>query len=671
MDKKKFLVYLDILGFGPLAAKIASEKGIDQRMVRERFIEVIKGKIEVLETKEKIIGKKYGNSDDWILVTDTLDKVFSCIYEILDHNTGYISYEKIPLEIAMGIGGFDKWARFDGKNLIGEDSAIDFLKTDIIGHYRKWYKKNHNQSPKSTFIILTESAYQELEPLDKKICQQIENKRDQDKEKIITFFGADVDKVIRGGKAYEFLEKIGYPGNKWYGKIDELYVPPFEYEDIKKTLEEKRIIFITGTQEIGKTYTAVRLLWEYYNEGYEPIWIKGGEQIQRVEVRERLENIIPELKPGHVIYFEDPFGKIKYEKREGLEREIGIIIESVKQVEDVFVIITSREEVFKEFEKEKISVKELEKFEHKLNLKNLSYDYEKRKEVLLKLAEAENCMWLKNKELKEFVINYIKDETKLSTILSIKDFIKCSVNKETESLLQKVLEKKSKETARAFVKEIKAMTDDKILFLSFLFISGHFEIDFIKKMFEDLVKELKIKDAIKFNRILDWFKNDKINIYLKYSAFNTAAFSIDYGGPNSVRCLEFSHISYYEALEYLLIEDGHRTSIDERIFNKLLFRLAEEDDVADIIAESVESHFNILSENVREKLLLILIEKEKAAWTITRIVGLDFDKLSEDVRNQLLNKLYKNTGVQGHLAFLLEPLMDSLPEHIRDELFFL
>jgi hypothetical protein len=72
-------------------------------------------------------------------------------------------------------------------------------------------------------------------------------------------------------KVYDFLEIIGKPGSKSYDRIDRLYVPPKEYDDIKKLLFEKQIVFITGTAEYGKTYTAVRLLWEYFMKGYEPI----------------------------------------------------------------------------------------------------------------------------------------------------------------------------------------------------------------------------------------------------------------------------------------------------------------------------------------------------------------------------------------------------------------
>ena len=169
MNEMKFLIYLDILGFGGLASEISSKKGIEERHVRQKFIETIEERIEKLDAKRVIIGKKYGEDDDWILAVDNIDTAFKCIYEILDHNTGYDGYRKIPLEFAVGTGEYDRWARFDDRNLMVEKSTINFMKTYIVNHYHKWYKQIHGEeSILPTFVVLTESAYGELEPLDSK-----------------------------------------------------------------------------------------------------------------------------------------------------------------------------------------------------------------------------------------------------------------------------------------------------------------------------------------------------------------------------------------------------------------------------------------------------------------------------------------------------------------------
>jgi len=611
---------------------------------------------------------------------------------------------------------------------INRKEIIKFLKSDIINPYRSYYKKKHGEKIKETFVLFTPDFFDDLEPFDRKYCERISYKTK-------TFFVANVDKVQQRGRVFEFLEKIGYAGSKWYGRIDEVYVPPLEYEGMAKTLKEKRFLFITGTQEYGKTYTAVRLMWEYYNKeylfswdnvpgndserllrflrddlnigwvenaeilksddskiirifkdensaeimidekkgkatlkigddrthnlqvkkegsklniynkGYEPGWIKGGEQAERIEVRRKLEDIRAELKPGHIIYFEDPFGRTKYERREGLEREIGTIIDTVKQVEDVYVVTTSREEVFKEFEKERLSAKDLREFEKKLNIKKPSYDYEKRKEILLNWAEEENCNWLGYKKLKELVLNAIKNETTLPTPLSIKDFAVATFDIEKEDALSEKIKEKSKETVKAFAEEIKNMTDDKILFLSFLFIPIRFEVEFVKGEYQKLVKELKLEDAWEFGRILDWFKDDKIE--------------------SSGNHIGFSHPSYSEALKYLLVEDGFITRINEEIFSKLLFKLSEKDETATAVAGVIVARNFYKLENVRDELLLKLSEKDTAtrdvAWGVVR----NFDEL-ENVRDELLLKLSEKDTAAWVVAKAVARNFNTLPRNVRN-----
>ena len=649
MNEKKYLIYVDILGFERLAEEIEEERGIESREVREKFIDVINERVNTIERGGRITGKKYGESDDWLLLTDSLENVFESIFEILDHHTPYKGYEKIPLEIAIGTGEYDKWARFEGKELIIEKSTIKFLKTKIIGYYHDWYKQKHNDEPlKSTFIVLTESAYNELEPLDRKICRKIEYKykKDEEKEEVITFFDADMDRILQRGRIFEFLEKIGYAGNKWYGRIDEVYVPPLEYEDMARALKEKRIVFITGTPEYGKTFTAVRLMWEFYNRGYVPKWIPGGERAEREEVRRRLENIVAELKPGHIIYFEDPFGSTNYERGEGLEREIGTIISTVRQVRDAYVILTSREEVFKEFKKKKSSEKDLKEFEKKLNIKKPSYDAEKRKKILLSWAEEENCKWLGNERLKEFVLESIEDDKILPTPMNIRDFAKATFDKEEESVLKEEIKEKSKETAKVFAEEIKNMTDDKILFLSFLSIYDYLSVEFVRKTYQELVKELDLKDAWGFDRVLSWFK-DKISI--------------------SDKDIRFSHPSYSEALKNLLVEDGDFTRINKEIFSKLMLKLAEKRGDTIFFLMAVADNFYELPDDVRNKMLFERLEKDAAAWVVARAVANKSDKVPEDITD-LLFKLSEDDEAVWEVARAVADNFDKFPDDARNKL---
>jgi hypothetical protein len=655
MSERKYLIYLDILGFEKLAEEISSSKGINDRDVRRKFIDVINDRVQILKAKSRIVGKKYSKSDDWILVTDSIDKVFNCIHVILNHNTGYDGYEKIPLEIAVGSGDYDEWAKFDGSNLVLEKNTIQFLKTRIIDYFRGWYRERYpNQSLRSTFIVVTSSVYDELEPFDKRICEKVgsQYKRDGNKENLTTFFLADLDKVKQRGKMFDFLEKIGYSGNKFYKRVDEVYVPPSEYEEIAKTLRENRIVFITGTREYGKTFTAVRFMWEYYLNGYEPRWIKGGELTERVKVREALENVASELKPRHILYLEDPFGTIVYEKRETLEREIGIIVDSIKDVKDAYVIVTSREEVFKEFEKEKLSAKELNRIRVMLNIKELSYDEEKREQIILNWAEEENCVWLRITRLRHLVLNRMSDLCVLPTPLSMRSFAVNSNEVRAADLLEQKLREQSGETAKAFADEINNMTEDKRVFLAILLIARNLRLKVAKKIYAKLVEELGLRLAWRIDRILDWFKWDKVDIIKEYDDIHLA----------------LSHPSYYEALDYLLSDRKYMTQINEKIFNESLLRLSEESAVSRNVAMFLEGSFDKLAERVRNKLLLNLSEREGTVRYVVKVLETHFDEIPREVSNKSLFTLSEKDDGVSHTAEYVTKNFNKLPTRVRNEL---
>jgi len=642
MNEKKYLIYLDILGFEGLAEEMAKKTGFEEDVLRQNYLsDPVEKEIEEIKREGIQISKgisEIEGSDNYVLIFDDIQTAFELVGKLTTIKISHRDYGVIPLEVALGTKEIDKGIEV---RPINRKKIIEFLKEDVINPYRSYYKNKNDETIKETFVLFTQEFFDDLEPLDKKYCERISHRNK-------TFFVADLEKIQQRARVFEFLEKIGYAGSKWYGRIDGVYVPPSEYEDMARTLHERGILFITGTPEYGKTYTAVRLMWEFYNRGYEPRWILGGESAERNEVRRRLEDIGAVLKPGRIIYFEDPFGKTRYERREGLEREIGTIVDNIQQVGDVYVIITSREEVFKEFEKEKLSAVELQEFEKKLNIKNPSYNYEKRKEILLKWAGEKNCKWLGTKKLTGLVLESIKAEKTLPTPLSIRDFARATFDVEDEDELKGEIKEKSQETAKAFAKEIKDMSDDKILFLSFLFISDHFEIEFVRATYQEMVEELTLKDAWEFDRIFNWFKDDKINIVTEH--------------------ISFSHPSHSEALEYLLAEDGYPTLMNKEIFSKLLFKLSEKDKAARCVAETIVDNFDKLPADVRNGLLLKPSEKNKAARYVVWVVTRNFGKLPDNVRS-LLFKLSEKDETAGTIVWAVVNNFGELPNNARDLLF--
>jgi len=346
----------------------------------------------------------------------------------------------------------------------------------------------------------------------------------------------------------EFLERIGHKNNQIYRQIDSVYVPPAEFDSIKWTLEDKRIVLITGPREFGKTFTAVRLLWEYFRRGYEPQWKRGTELINLEEDR---------LRPRQIVYFEDPFGTAEYRQIEGLERQIATILALAEQSDDAYVIITSPEEVYKEFKKGQPGAY-LDRFEKRLKLATPSYSAERRRKILLLWAEKFGCKWLRNSDLKNFALTSLEDDKKLPTPLSIKNFAISSADATIKRELDNDIMLQSKATEKVLENEIDRMPDDMVLFLAFPLLSD-FDVDWVKNTYEDLVENLDIHYPTSedhpwsFEQVLDWFEKDKIELIETVDFVFGAGFedTLRKAMTTKITRIRFSHPSYSGALALL------------------------------------------------------------------------------------------------------------------------
>ncbi|PKP60423.1 MAG: hypothetical protein CVT88_03145 [Candidatus Altiarchaeales archaeon HGW-Altiarchaeales-1] len=716
---EKFLIYADILGFEELAKEIEINENIPSLKVRDEILkEPVKTELERLKKEGKIYGYEKG-SDNWILVLKEFDFIFEVVSRVLKiempvgkHAAKLTKdYENIPLEIAIGCYGFDKWAELEGDKISCNDKVIKFLKTYIIPIYSNTYKKENSfeigkwdfskEHLKKEFlnkgISLTECLIEEeikderwkvIDKLNKYIIEKdrssfkvykiltesfvictnhfFEELKNNSNEKYFVeneftytnkktkkdekYYLLKKENVIKEGKIPDFLNKIGQQSKSDFSGalIDRIFVPPDEYDEIKKSLKDKGIVFITGTAGYGKTYLAIRLLWEKYDdEGYIPGWISGKEKDERKDVRKRLTDIEAELKPKHIIYFEDPFGKVEYEKRDDLEENIRGIIDSVKNKRDCFAIITSRKDVFEKFKKESFSAaKEIEAIEKELNIIKPSYSDEKRKKILEKWAEEKGCKWLSNEKLKEIIFNSINDESKLPSPLAIYNFVVATKNETNKNTIRQKIDEYSKELPEVFAKEIielsKSGRKDRMRFLSFIFVSENFEKKFVKQEYEKL-KEENFED---FEKILkEEYRVKEEELFKK-------------------RVLNFSHPSYSQAIPYVLEDVVCRKifcnvlkELAEKDFpddvRNLLFELAKKDSAARYVAQAIVNNFEKLPDDVRN-LLFELAKKDSAAWDVAWAVANNFEKLPDDVRNLLFTD-----KVQKGLKEIIEKFSNS------------
>jgi len=583
---KYYFLYVDILGFKDKPNKISSKKKIDSVHVRkiyftDNFRNAVRN-IQKISLNSHQSFSEITGSDSFVFVFDYKQNIYNILSKLITIPL-IVDDGNLPVQIACDINECD----FEPNvGLINTEEYKNFLSNDIINPYREYYKKINKDSIKDSYVLVTKKFYDELPILDRKNFKQISFK-----SKI--FYKWEPLHILKRSKVYDFLYILDITNNPFYNRIEEVFVPPIEYDEILESLDKNKIIFITGTPQYGKTYTAIRILWEYYLKGYIPIWRPGKEEEQRVKLRDRLEAIENELNPHTIIYYEDPFGTIKYEKRENLERDIGMIIDSISTVEDVYVVITSREEIFKEFENENISSLELKNFEKKINIKKPSYDRNKRKQILIKWAEAKNCVWLNYDFLKDIIFTAMDQKNKLPTPLKIRDFVYASINLTNPKKIMEKIEEKSKETARQFALEISNMSEDKFLFLSYPLISNFFTYGFVESEYKKMIFELNIKNAWDFDQLLIWFE-DKVDYKYGY--------------------IRFVHSSYKEALEYLLEKSGKGMDYKLNIIYQVMFETIKtnrfQDDIINILNTYKKKLPNEIYEKLNINILRLKVEEE-------------------------------------------------------------
>ncbi|WP_262058178.1 hypothetical protein [Streptomyces sp. STR69] len=112
----------------------------------------------------------------------------------------------------------------------------------------------------------------------------------------------------------DFLDELGLDRHAQaspYTQLTSVFVPPQQYDDIAATLERHHVVFIVGDPHVGKTFTAVELLWKLYSRsGFSPSWVNSQQLSLTLSTSQgRFEDRLAKLFPNdQAIYLEDPFG---------------------------------------------------------------------------------------------------------------------------------------------------------------------------------------------------------------------------------------------------------------------------------------------------------------------------------------------------------------------------
>ncbi len=461
-------------------------------------------------------------------------------------------------------------------------------------------------------------------------------------------------------KINHFLKKIELDSIA-YNNMDKLYVEPKEYTKMEKILEEYRIIFITGLKEYGKSYTAIHLLWKYYKKGYIPEYIPFEENSKN------LSKIIDDLsnsnsnrnRKDHILYLEDPLGDLEYQSNYKFEKNIIQMINGLKD-QEVYIIITMREGIFNLFHSFYEIIYNFMNF--RFYIGKDSYDYSKRKDLLVKWANLKSCPWYFDERLKNDILDFLKNDSILPTPMSIRDFAISTSEKnciQDDIQLLERLFRTTKGTALNFANEVKHMTKDKQIFLSFLFVGSDFKKDFIEEVYNKFV-DLSDKNKTKtlFNKANKLFKDDRVVI--------------------NGSLLSFAHHSYSEALHILLNDEDFK-----EIFIELLLKLYEYKDLyvaARLITTIIKNCKTLLDETFyiikyyndianSENTTVNSTYQIQIAYALSNNITSCFESIPENYKNEfkkILIKLAENPNLSTLTCMDIAYNYNRLPKEIQD-----
>lgn len=350
---------------------------------------------------------------------------------------------------------------------------------------------------------------------------------------------------------YRFLKAIGVDEDR-YKFIDSYYVKPREYQEMCELLERDNVLVITGDPGIGKTYTAVHFLQEYYHRGFNPVWFYGLAKEDRDVQKNQLLTFEPQDRD--VVYIEDPFGRTVFENREELKTIFSNLIQRFRSSK-AKLIITSRTEVFKKFENEIVSADSLESFKKELNVRNPSYDDSELMQIAMRYIES-YTNWKHKEHYISIVMRGISQKRLISPLM-IYNLVMNNANATSSHLLKEAIKNaKTTDLVSLFADEIKILTHPAKILLYTVLLYGRKNVA----------------------QLRDMFSRCQMDLFAR-SPFEGSSFAFELRGQENHRIqrlgiqipvYRFSHPAYEEALIRLTENDATCALIAETCIKTIL-----------------------------------------------------------------------------------------------------
>jgi len=214
---------------------------------------------------------------------------------------------------------------------------------------------------------------------------------------------------------HRFLKAIGMPEQikdvrSRYLHLPELYVRPREYEQILRTLDKQHAVVIAGEPHMGKTYTALHILWERFQQGWTVEHMRRDTLVAELQrcAHSMDEFALRHLSSKCLLHLDDPFGEIEYEPLGVLQKEFARLIQSVERRRDCGLIVTSRLGVFGEAFRHLEGADLLRAMGVEADIRvHTSYSEETLREILARYVTLYEPSWASNEDLRRLVLGEV------------------------------------------------------------------------------------------------------------------------------------------------------------------------------------------------------------------------------------------------------------------------
>ncbi len=415
-----------------------------------------------------------------------------------------------------------------------------------------------------------------------------------------------------GSSIEVFLQSIGFEAElkaprSRYKNLQTLYVKPTEYDDILNKLETDHVVFIIGEPHMGKTYTALYILWEYYQKDYETLHIRHDKLIHLLHRHNNnlkellLELFSPKDQRSRIIHFDDPFGETSERRTEAFAKGIDTFLKMAKSYEHLRVLVTSRLNIFNEALSEHSAHEDLEQLEKTLRV-HTSY----RREVLLDIFHRYTKFYTPAWAQDERITSALDE--KLPSMLpaphNIEFFVSTS---ETLNSLDAVLShvEESKKMISALAGWMKLMLPHEQIFLMWVEISSTANILFPGSP----ASEIEIEKS--YNKTLAYLFSEghlpgipTVPFSSAYDKFETILIERrDDSQTESLR-LDFVHPSYHEAFWYAINRKFSLAQWWEFLSNNIARILQDLTNRIDVVQLKMIERYGTINRDLDQLLLL-------------------------------------------------------------------